>query len=401
MEHDDFFERNEYDESTRRIGQKYHRSLEPTFISIEETQTKMILEGKTKRIGQDSEKTIVDEFWKFYSQFSSTNPPDQDKYYGDSAAELNMTILIREFQKYYLESVYPVSYPVPVLIFPHKSTKSNIRPPAKYFLVGDTHGSFSDVVKLIKHSVAEIEKGFNEGYDVKVVFIGDIVDRGKWDLHNLLYIMAFNLKFKKNVLILRGNHEEMSISANYGFGRRVMEHFSEILFASFCHLFKDLPLISISHCDNGSFLCLHGGIPILINPESGEYEVPLLNTYPFNNRQVWIDEMDPISQQILWNDPILNYSPESSEKFYDSRRGIGYTFGEEVFRSFCMKNHVDFVFRGHQVFSEGFHKDFDDRLVTIFSASDYVKKKIDARFVELDSTNIENYTIRRIGDLSG
>ena len=401
MEHDEFDERNEYDEHTRRIGQKFHRSLEPTFISIEETQTRMILEGRTKRIGEDSEKTIVDEFWQYYSQFSSANPPDPGKYYGDSAAELKMTILIREFQKYYLESVYPVSYPVPVLIFPHKSTKSNPRLHARYFLVGDTHGSFIDVVKLINHFVVEIGKGKNEGYDVKVIFIGDIVDRGKWDLHNLLYIMAFNLKFKKNVLILRGNHEEMSIAANYGFGRRVMDQFSEILFASFCHLFKDLPLVSISHCDNGSFLCLHGGIPILIDPETREYEVPMLNTYPFNNRQVWIDEMDPVSQQILWNDPILNYSPESSEKFYNSRRGIGYTFGEEVFRSFCLNNHVELVFRGHQVFSEGYHKNFDDRFVTIFSASDYVKKQIDARFVELNSTDILNYTVRRIGDLPG
>ena len=401
MRHDEYQEENEYNERTQKIGKNIHYNLQSTFMEIEKTQTKMILEGKTRRIGQTTEATIVEDFWNYYQQFSSSNPPDSSQYFGDDAAELNITILLRQFQDFYLEQVYPLSFPVPIIQKSYRSTKNTVKRPAKFFLVGDTHGSFSDVTKLINHFVRMIEKGNKNGYEVKIIIIGDIVDRGYWDLHNLLYFMTFNLKYPKNVLILRGHHEEMSISANYGFGQRVMKVFSEMIFASFCHMFKDLPLISIFHGENGSFLCLHGGIPFMVNQESEEYEVPLLNIHNFNNRQVWIDEMDSITQQILWNDPIMNYVIGEGEQFYNNRRGIGYAFGEEIFRSFCLKNHIDLVFRGHQVFSEGFHKDFDDKLITIFSASHYVGKKIQARFVELNSNDIFNFAVHLIQDLPG
>ncbi len=57
--------------------------------------------------------------------------------------------------------------------------------------------------------------------------------------------------------------------------------------------------------------------------------------------------MDSITQQILWNDPILDYNPQTNQKFYINRRGIGYTFGKEVFDEFCQKNNVQLVFRGY------------------------------------------------------
>ena len=145
-------------------------------------------------------------------------------------------------------------------------------------------------------------------------------------------------------------------------------------------------------------MCLHGGIPLIKKNES-EFEVPQLMTHEFNNRKVLIDDMDPITQQILWNDPILNYMSGVNEKFYENRRGLGYVFGKEVFEEFLAKNNVNIVYRGHQVFLEGFHQDFDKKFVTIFSASDYAGKKITARYVEFDSEDIFAYKIHIIQEL--
>ncbi|MHA1764893.1 MAG: metallophosphoesterase [Promethearchaeota archaeon] len=396
----DFEEENEFNDKTRKIGKDSYQTLKPTLSKIVETQTQMIFEGKTQKIGESKESTIVEEFWNYYKQFSPDNLPSEEKYYGEEAAELKITILIRMFQDYYLERVYPTSFPVPIIQKSYRSTKNNIKKPAKFFFVGDTHGSFIDSIKLIPYFVQEIQKGQEKGYDVKIVFIGDFVDRGQLDIHNILYLLAFNLKFQNNVLLLRGNHEEISINAHYGFGTRVMKNFSQLLFASFNHMFKDLPLIAIFHCNEGSIMCLHGGIPLIPNKSTGEYEVPKLNTYQFNNRQVWIDEMDTVTQQILWNDPIRNYDPNSRQKYFKSRRGIGYVFNHEIFNEFCIKNHVDLLFRGHQVFLEGFHKHFDNRFITIFSATNYVKKKIEARFIELDSGDIYNFKVHSIKNLN-
>ncbi len=327
------------------------------------------------------------------------NPPDPSQYYGGENAEMKISILVRLFHRYYLDHVYPHSFPQPIIQKSYKTLRNHTPQYAKFFLIGDTHGSFKDVVKLVRFLTLEIEKGNQLGYDVKIVIIGDIVDRGESDVHNLLYLMCFNLKFKRNVLILRGNHEEISICAHYGFGKRIMDHFSQMLFASFNYIFKDLPLIAIYHFDQGSIMCLHGGIPIITSPSSDEYEIPDLRNIEFRNRQVFIDEMDPISQQILWNDPIINYDPEKMNPFYPSNRGIGYEIGEEIFRDFCLKHQIQLLFRGHQVFRQGYHKDFDDRHITIFSASDYVNKIIDARFIELNSNDIFNYQMHVIQNL--
>ena len=390
----EFEEENEFNEKTRIIGEQSYQSLKPTLSKIIETQTQMILEGKTQRIGESKESTIVDEFWTYYSHFSSEKLPAEDRYYGGEFAELKITILIRMFQDFYLESIYPTTFPFPII------PKSYKKKPAKLFFVGDTHGSFFDTIKLISFFVNQIQMGKENGYEVRIVFIGDFVDRGKLDIHNLLLLMTFNLKFPKNVLLLRGNHEEISINAHYGFGTRVMKHFSQLLFASFNHMFKDLPLIAVFHCKQGSIMCLHGGIPLIPNRSAGGYEVPQLTAYQFNNRQVWIDEMDEVTQQILWNDPIRNYDPNLEQKYFKSRRGIGFVFNHEIFNEFCVKNQISLLFRGHQVFLNGYHEHFDKKFITIFSATNYVKKKIEAKFIELDSGDIFNFKVHKIQNLN-
>ncbi|MHA1584561.1 MAG: metallophosphoesterase family protein [Promethearchaeota archaeon] len=399
MNKNEFLEIGEYNEKTRKIGKKYYTSLQPTFQVIQTKQTAKVAEGKTIRVGISEESSVVDEIWNFYMQFSSQNLPDIESLYKNKIAELKISTLLRLFHNFYLYQVYPVTFPAPIIQKSYRSIKNKQKRYAKLFFVGDTHGSLPDTLKMIKFFTQEIQRGEELGYDVKITFIGDFIDRNKWDIHNLILLMTFNLKYQKNVLLLRGNHEEISICAHYGFGKRVIENFSEILFAQFSFMFKDLPLIAVYHCDQGSIMALHGGIPIKVDEKTGNYEVPQLSKCEFNNRQIWLDDMDPITQQILWNDPIIDYDPEKMDKFFPNRRGIGYTFGMEIFNEFMVNNKVNLMFRGHQVFRAGFHQDFEKRFNTIFSTSDYVNKMIDARFVELNSNDIFKINFRPIADL--
>ncbi len=391
-------ELNEYTGKTRKIGLDMVQTIKLNLDQIEEAQTARVMDDKTQRVGESKESTIIEDFWNYYQQFSSDNLPSENEYFGDDSAELKISVLINLFEALYLERIYPRSFPVPII---QESFVRNEKP-AKIYIVGDTHGCFIDTVKLIPFFTKELYQAEEEGRVVKIVFIGDFVDRGKLDIHNLLYIMTFNLKFPRNVLLLRGNHEEISICAHYGFGQRVMNQFSQMLFASFTYMFKDLPLICHYHCETGSIMCLHGGIPIIVDEnDHRKYEVPVLNIHEFENREIFLDYMDEVSQQLLWNDPILNYDPDFHENFFPSKRGVGYVFGKEIFDEFCKKNRTDIVFRGHQVFRDGYDKEFDGRFVTIFSASDYVTMKIASRFAEVNSDDIKNYNIYRIQDLPG
>jgi diadenosine tetraphosphatase ApaH/serine/threonine PP2A family protein phosphatase len=382
----------EVTQKTKLIGSQTFDDLKPTIKVIQEEQTARNYEAATQRIGQESETSIVGEFWDYYQQFSTENLPDPSSYYGGTHAELKITVLLRLFQTLYNERIYPRSTEIPVIHYFYRKKKNDqTGKKAKIFLVGDTHGSFKDTVKMIKYFKGFIDYLNPEEYDVRIVFIGDFVDRHPLDIHNILYIMTFNLKYPKNVLLLRGNHEEVTINANYGFGNNVISHFSKMLYANFNNVFMDLPLICIFHCKDGDVYCLHGGIPIIPDGSGSKFQVPALANHRYRNRQIFIDDMDQITQQLLWNDPIVNEIPSETPPFLPNRRGLGYVFGRKVFEEFCRVNNASLVFRGHQVFPEGVRKFFDKRFITVFSASDYVNKKILAQFIAMDSEEIQNY----------
>ena len=55
-----------------------------------------------------------------------------------------------------------------------------------------------------------------------------------------------------------------------------------------------------------------------------------------------------------------------------NERGISNTFSKDVVREFCENNDLDLICRAHQVVEEGYEFYSDMRLVTIFSAPNYM-----------------------------
>ena len=71
---------------------------------------------------------------------------------------------------------------------------------------------------------------------------------------------------------------------------------------------------------------------------------------------------------LVWSDP----SEELPDCWGTNERGISYTFSKDVVREFCEKNDLDLICRAHQVVEEGYEFFSDMRLVTIFSAPNYM-----------------------------
>ena len=88
-----------------------------------------------------------------------------------------------------------------------------------YYFVGDTHGSYRDVYTLIDYFVGVLQVTNR----VKIIWIGDIVDRNPYDLQNLTLILCFWILFPDNVYILRGNHEDSSVYSRYGFSQHLYD----------------------------------------------------------------------------------------------------------------------------------------------------------------------------------
>jgi serine/threonine-protein phosphatase PP1 catalytic subunit len=69
---------------------------------------------------------------------------------------------------------------------------------------------------------------------------------------------------------------------------------------------------------------------------------------------------------LLWSDP-----EKGQSSWGENDRGVSYTFGETVIKSFLKKNDIDLICRAHQVVEDGYEFFCGRQLVTVFSAPNY------------------------------
>jgi predicted phosphodiesterase len=239
------------------------------------------------------------------------------------------------------------------------------------YFVGDLHGAIHEAFLLVNFftQIIKIRP------DVKIIFVGDYVDRNKYDLETLTLIVAFKMLFSENVILLRGNHETREINEAYGFFNNLQREFhekGERLYDLIIQYFMKLPLINILRFKSQiiknrdiKVMTVHGGIPI--NPEN-PYEpidIDTLEEKLKSEKQV-TNAMDPISVSILWGDPDEMVNGIETGTHLQGRA----RFGRQIYEIFKQKNQIDLVVRGHQTWKDGFRKFFDS-LYSIFSTSTY------------------------------
>jgi serine/threonine-protein phosphatase PP1 catalytic subunit len=212
-------------------------------------------------------------------------------------------------------------------------------------ICGDTHGQFTDLLKLFDSG------GFPPSQNY--LFLGDYVDRGKQSIETICLLFAYKIKFEENFFLLRGNHECASINRIYGFYDECKKRYSIKLWKIFIDCFNCLPISAI--IDN-KILLMHGGL----SPE-------LNNINQLKNiiRPTDVPE-EGLLCDLLWSDP------ENNDKGWsENDRGVSFTFNEKVVENFLNKNELDLLCRAHQVVQDGYEFFADRLLVTVFSAPNY------------------------------
>ncbi len=216
-------------------------------------------------------------------------------------------------------------------------------PKGNLVLIGDLHGEYSSLDAIVGEYLRT---------DRHLVFLGDYADRGPQQVRTINTVIALSLLYPDRVTIIRGNHESREIAQVYGFYNAVNREYGRDLFREYCRFFEVIPLAA---CSTSGIFCCHGGIPEEL--ESLD-QLQSIDRFDENFR-------NDIVFQMVWNDP-----QEGDFMFRpNSRSARARVYGKKAFDRFSENLGVSLMFRAHEVFANGYQTFFDNRLVSVFSAS--------------------------------
>lgn len=230
-------------------------------------------------------------------------------------------------------------------------------------VVGDIHGQYFDLVKLLEVGGAPAETQY--------IFLGDYVDRGSFSVEVVAALYSLKIKYPKTVRMLRGNHECRQMTSFFNFREECEYKYDIGVYNAFMDSFDFLPLAAII---NGKFLAVHGGLsPDLTNVKA----INKLNRFTEPPREGLLCDL-------LWSDPLDPKEGSAAAKLKKTSpfipnevRGCSYFYSFEGVATFLRKNSLLSVIRAHEAQLEGYkmHQTSDTTgfplVITIFSAPNY------------------------------
>jgi diadenosine tetraphosphatase ApaH/serine/threonine PP2A family protein phosphatase len=243
-------------------------------------------------------------------------------------------------------------------------------------VVGDIHGQWDDLEKVF----AQINLNISNG--VRVLFLGDYVDRGLYSIECLARLLALKILHPDYIYLLRGNHEDLDSNDVYGLSTECAIYYSSEVYDTITnHLWSSLPICGVI---DSKVFCVHGGIPMISSTIDARKKYEELKTLPRQSlgpsptryalapttcQQELLHYVN-IVQDLLWSDP----SPEGSTQkklFILSERGMGKIWNDKATQMWNDANGFTHIIRGHQVVSKGIFYSHKKKVITVFSASMY------------------------------
>ena len=228
-----------------------------------------------------------------------------------------------------------------------KNEDSMLKISAPLYICGDIHGQYYDLLRVF-----DILKYPPKS---KFLFLGDYVDRGKQSLECLLLLLCLKIRYPSSIFLLRGNHESEALNKIYGFYDECKRRISIKCFKKITNLFNVLPITALI---DENILCMHGGLSKDLT------KIEQLNKIV---RPTEIPD-DGLLCDLVWSDP----SDVLSDNFGENERNVSVTFSKNVVEEFTKNNDLDLICRAHQVVEEGFQFFAGMKLVTIFTAPNYM-----------------------------
>lgn len=229
-------------------------------------------------------------------------------------------------------------------------------------VVGDVHGSLP-CLKKVMDLVGSLENGG------VLVVAGDYVDRGEHSLEVFCTFLLLKLSYPDNVYLLRGNHEDNEICAEYGFLDELREKYGyeteeEGIWDALSDVFASLPLAAKTETS----LILHGGLPSADFKLSDLEAIDAETRFSFKTLTEAKSPVEKLIEGVLWSDPSPHYGVAPNE------RGYGIEFGSDVAKDFLDRHGLKYLIRAHEHVEQGSQLlDCGEGkgVVTVFSTANY------------------------------
>lgn len=270
----------------------------------------------------------------------------------------------------------------PTIPFQPFAAKVEVPENAEIYMHADFHG---DIRSLLADLAWLNGNGYLRGFNIlkpgfHLVFFGDYTDRGAYGVEVLYTLLRLKLANPDRVHLARGNHEEVSIAARYGFlseGR--LKYGVDFDPVKVLRIYDFLP-VAIWLGTGGNYIqCNHGGMEPGFDPRrllsaSGPTAYQFIGTLTQRqflathpdcfapedsraradyNRTAQdfrpIDPINPVTLGFMWND----FTLVSDEPSFAIDPGRAFVYGQSTTRYLLDQtrsgtNAVQAVFRGHQ-----------------------------------------------------
>ena len=291
---------------------------------------------------------IIDFAWSCYREI--VNAPLS------KVQEIGETILLPRFPCFLVEKIIRETQAILMNEAPIVKLESNL------VVVGDIHGNIFDLFRIFSKN----------GYppNMRYLFLGDYVDRGEFSVDVIIFLFILKARFPQHITLLRGNHEFKDVNANYGFLNEVCNIYeNDLLWKSFNEAFEYLPLVAI--IDN-QIVCIHGGI----SERTTCNFIMSLHSFPVEHTHALDD--------LVWSDP-----SDTILTINENIRGKGVRFGIMTLTHFLDSLGCNLLIRAHECV-DGFRYNLDDKVLTVFSTSNYGSNNNSCGYCKIDSElNVE------------